>query len=118
MAKLYKTVRVVGQANAEVLEDLITSTDVEPVRVIAVYPYEVTSTRQADAFIRLYIEREKIAEIPCYIWMDDLAAKKYVTPPRLEIDREIPVGQTLICGLVSGGTASIFEIVIEYELTG
>lgn len=116
MAKLYKTVTVSGTANEEVIETLITSTTVEPVHVVKVYPYETTSTRQGDAFIRLYIEREKIAEVPIYVFQRSLSNKDYMNVPVLELNVDLPEGQSLIVGVVSGATASDFAFIVEYEI--
>jgi len=111
---LYKT--VTGTASTEVLQTLLTSTEVEPKRVIKIYPYETTSTRQGDAVIRLYVEREKIAEFPIYIFQNDLSNKQYMNVPVIELNLELPVGQSLIVGVVSGTTASNFAFMIEYEV--
>ena len=116
MAKLYKTVMVSGTANEEVIETLITSTTVEPVHVVKVYPYEISSTRQGDAFIRLYIEREKIAEIPIYLYQMSMDNKAYVNVPVIELDVDLPEGQSLIVGVVSGASASDFAFIVEYEI--
>lgn len=116
MARYYKTVTVSGVANEEALETLITSTIVEPVHVLKIYPYETTSTRQGDAMIRLYIEREKIAEFPIYMFQMSLDNKAYVNVPTIELDHDIPEGQSLIAGVVSGSTASDITFIIEYEI--
>lgn len=116
MAKLYKTVTVHGSPGTEVVKTLITSTPEEPVRVLSVVCYETTATRQGDAILRFYIEREKIAEVPVKIWQGDLTNKTYIALPRLELSHVIEVGQSLIVGVVSGSNASDFEFVIEYEI--
>lgn len=114
---LYKTVYIYGVANAEAFKDLITSSEVEPVRVKRIYVYEITPTRQANGELRLYIEREKIAEIPLMLYIDNLTTKNYVAQPVYEVNADIPVGQTLIAGLVSGATATNLVVVLEYEIT-
>jgi len=116
MSKYYKTVTVSGVANEEALETLITSTTVEPVRVLKIYPYETTATRQGDAFIRLYIEREKIAEFPIYMFQMSLDNKAYVNVPEIDLEFDIPEGQSLIAGVVSGSTPSDITFIIEYEI--
>jgi len=116
MAVYYKTVLVSGVQNSEVLATLVTSTTTEPKKVLRVYPYETTSTRNGNAFIRLYIEREKIAEIPIYIFQADLTNKEYVEVPKIELNIDLPEGQSLIVGVVSGTTASNFAFVVEYEI--
>ncbi|MHC1623610.1 MAG: hypothetical protein ACXQTR_03360, partial [Candidatus Methanospirareceae archaeon] len=92
------------------------STAVEPKRVLRVYPYEITPTRQGDAFIRLYVEREKISEFPIYMYQMSMDNKAYVNVPVVELGVELPVGQSLIVGVVSGSTPSDFAFVVEYEL--
>lgn len=115
---LYKTVYVFGSANVEVFKDLITSTEVEPIHVRKLYVYETTSPRQGNGELRLYIEREKIAEIPLSNFLDNLTNKNYVSQPVYEIDVDVPIGETLIAGLVSGSTATNIVITIEYEIVG
>lgn len=114
---LYKLVYVYGQANTEVFKDLITSTEVEPVTVRKIYITEVSTTPVGDGVLRLYIEREKIAEIPLCNFLTNLTDKKYHSQPVYEINVDIPVGQTLIAGLISSSTASSVAITLEYEIT-
>ena len=117
MPKLYKTVTVSGVANEEVIEPLITSTAVEPKHITAVYLCETTSPRNGDAYIRFYIEREKIGEVPISLYQSDLNNKMYMVVPKVEIDVDLPEGQSLIVGVVSGSTASDFVFTIEYQVT-
>ncbi|GAH33104.1 unnamed protein product, partial [marine sediment metagenome] len=37
--------------------------------------------------------------------------------PRIEVDIDLPVGQSLSVGFLSGGNASAFDITAEYEIT-
>lgn len=113
---LYKPIYVYGQANTEVFKDLITSTEVEPVHIRKIYIYETTTPRQGDGVLRLYIEREKIAEIPLQNFLDDLTSKKYVSQPVYDLAVDIPVGETLIAGLISSGTPTNIVITLEYEI--
>lgn len=114
---LYKTIYVYGTANAEVYKDLITSNEVEPVTVKRIYFVEITPVPQGDGVLKLYIEREKIAEIPLANYLTNLTDKKYNAQPVYELNAEIPIGQTLIAGLVSGANATNIVITLEYELT-
>ena len=117
MPKLYKSVTVSGVANEEALETLITSTTVERKHITAVYLCETTSPRNGDAFIRFYVEREKIGEVPISLYQSDLNNKMYMVVPKVILDIDLPEGQSLIVGVVSGTTASDFVFTVEYELT-
>ena len=117
MTKFYKRIQVTGTANTEELKDLLTSTVEEPKKVIALWFTEYTGTMYHNAILKAYIEREKIVDFPYSHFLIDSAADDRMVPPRLEIDAELPVGQTLSVGHTSGATASNFEITVEYERT-
>lgn len=119
MAELYREyVKVVGKANDEVVEPLIYSTAEEPKHLKRIYIYEVTPTRQNNAIIRIYHERDRIMEFPIAMFLDQSASQLYPTGAGVvEIDRAIPVGERISVGHLSGATASDIMFIAEYELT-
>ena len=115
--KYYKRISVSGTANKEILSDILTSTEEELKHISALWFTEVTGTLYHDAILRAYIERERIVDFGYNNFLIDADADDRMIAPRLEIDQDLPVGQTLSVGFVSGGTASIIEITVEYEIT-
>ena len=115
MVKYYKEVTVNGVANEEVLEDIITSTETFKYKVNRIWFTEVTSTLQGDAQLRVYLEREKILDINYKHLLRYSGSNERIDNYAIDLDIEIPVGQTLSVGFVSGATASNFKIAIEYE---
>jgi len=119
VSKFYDYLTVSGAANAEVTSTFLTSTEEEPKRINKLYIYEATATRQNDAIVRVYIERERIAEIPIGLFLDHAATPTYPNAAgEVEIDVELPIGQSLIVGHVSGATPSNITFVAEYEIVG
>jgi len=117
MPKYYTYEKVSGIANQEKLGEGLTSTSEEPKRIVALWVTEVTTPLQHDAYIRGYIEREKILEIPYTQFLVNKASdNRQILPARIEVDHEIPVGQKFVAGHLSGATASDFEYVYEYEI--
>lgn len=117
MTKYYKRVVVSGTADTEILSDLLTSTEEEHKHIIALWFTETTGTLYGDSVIRAYVEREKIVDMSCRHFNTATPNDNRVALPRLEIDTDLPVGQTLSVGHISGGTASNYEFVAEYEIT-
>ena len=111
-----KTITVSGTASTETVSEIIRSTDVEHVHVLGLWFAEVTATRQGDATIRCYIEREKIEEIPYQMFLSGTSSLDVVTKPYIPIDVSLDVGQALSVGHVSGATASDFKYTVEYEI--
>jgi len=119
MAKLYDFIDVSGEANTEVTKTFLTSTEEEPKRILNLYVFETTSPRQNDAIIRVYIERERIVDIPLRVFLDQSTDQLYPNGAgRIEIGVELPIGQSLIVGHVSGATLSNVTFVAEYEIVG
>lgn len=117
MAVYYDFITVTGQANIEVTEKLLTSTEEEPKRVLRLHVYEVTATRQNNAVVRAYIERERILEMPIGVFLDWATTPTYPKGAGvIELGFDIPVGQSLIVGHVSGTTPSTLVFVAEYEI--
>jgi len=118
MVKYYKEVTINGTANEETLEDILTSTETFKYRVNRIIFTETTSPQNNDAQLRVYLEREKILDVNVVHTLTNITTNSRVPDPWFELDLEIPVGQTLTAGFVSGSTASNFKIAIEYEIVG
>lgn len=115
MTKYYKEVTITGSANEETLDDILTSTETMKYKINKIYFTEVTSTLQGDAILRVYLEREKILDISYKHLLKYSGSNERLENYGIELDLEVPVGQTVYVGFVSGSTASNFKIAIEYE---
>ena len=106
MPKLYKTVVVATVASDEVVKDALISSAVEMKKVLACYPDDALTTSEFVA----YIEREE----RCRFYLDNLVGE---ASKRIEIDLEIPVGQTFDVGYKNPAAVSGDKyVVVEYEL--
>lgn len=107
--RLYTYEVVSGVANQEVGGTGITSTQEEPKRIIGVY---VIVSARAGNIVKLAVEREDIAEIH-----DDFLPTNTDFPkPFIELDLELPVGETLKPFIKSGATATNITVIYVYEL--
>jgi hypothetical protein len=114
---LYKYLVVAGVINSEATGTIITSTETEPVILDTLLVYESTAARNDDAIVRAYVEREKIAELPVGAFLDWATVPAYIQAAgRIPLDRELPVGQSLIVGQVSGAVASDMTFGLVYHL--
>lgn len=105
MPKLYKTVVVTTVASDEVVEDALVSTEVEKKKVLACYPDDALITSEFVA----YIEREE----RCRFYLDNIVGE---ASKRIELDLEIPVGQTFFVGYKNPVAVSGDKyVVVEYE---
>lgn len=113
----YKTKEVTGVSNQEVLEKLLTSTEEENKVLKGIFVTETTATENNDARIRLYLEREKLIDfdIRHLISAQDNASRQ-TENPYIPVNVDIPVGQTIQVGHVSGGTASNVSYTVVYEI--
>jgi len=119
MTKFYDYLEILGSPNVEVTDVFLTSTEEEPKHINKLRIYESTATRNNDAIIRVYIERERIADFPIAVFLDQAATPLYPNAAgEIELDVDLPVGQSLIVGCVSGATASNVMFVAEYEILG
>jgi len=119
MALYYDTVEIVGTANTEVVKALVTSTAEEPKHVNRVLVMESTATANNNALVRLYIEREKIAEVPIRAFTTGYGTVSYPKAAgEITVGVDLKVGETLYGAVVSGSTASSVQFVVEYEITG
>lgn len=105
MSKIYKTVKVTTVASDEVVESALISTDVEKKKVLACYPDDALTTSEFVA----YIEREE----RCRFYLDNLVGE---ASKRIEIDLEIPIGQTFYVGYKNPAAVEGDKyVVVEYE---
>ena len=113
----YASVHVEGTAHTETVEEILTSTEEEPKFVDAIIFQEDSSTQQRDALIVAYIEREKIMEVPI---MQNL--QMYDSNPRAcgdlwyPLGHDLPVGQSLRVGHVSGSDISDIYYTVRYQI--
>jgi len=105
MAYYYKQVDVTVPAGEEAVEVILTSTAVEPKRIVDLC-FQDTAT---DIDFLAYIEREKFADLPTES-----------RPPQvwwMPVNRDLPVGESLQVGYRNGTTASITKwVVVKYEI--
>lgn len=107
--KYYDSELVTGVANSEVFGGGITSTENE-IKVLKAVVIAV-SARQANT-INIWHEREKIVSL-----LDSnlpLATDAYRR--RIELDHEIPIGNTIKGSVLSGATGNNPTIEYEYEI--
>ena len=106
MPKLYHTEIVTTVASDEVVSPALISTDVEKKRVLACYPDDELTT----SWFVAYIEREE----QCRFYIDNLLGE---ASKRIELNLEIPVGQTFYVGYKNPAAVSGDKyVVVEYEL--
>jgi len=117
--RYYRRVTVAGSANQETLTQALQSTPEEQRHVIEVWVYESTSTRNNDAVLRVYVERERIAEVSIKAALDLAATPAYpLGALRIPLDVTLDTGESLYVGHVSGAAASNTDWVIVYEVVG
>jgi hypothetical protein len=107
--KVYYSETITGVANKEVLGNGITSTEAEPKRINKV---SITVSQRVGNWIRIYIERERLADIIDYEF--PLTTDTFRREIIFELN--IPVGQTFKVGIACGGTASNLNVVYECEV--
>lgn len=113
----YESIEVDGLANNEVVETVLTSTKEEKKTVIGVWIAETTAAENNDADIVLYIEREKIADIPIKVMLDihDVAGARR-RDRWIKLGHSLPEGDTLKVGQVSGAVATNITFTVAYEI--
>jgi len=110
MAKVvYYSEVISGTANAEVLGSGITSTEAEPKRVRKV---SVTVSSRQGNYFRIYVERERLANIVDY----DIPLPDEPLRREYNLDFDLPTGQTLKAGVLCGATPTSVHVVYECEL--
>ena len=113
----YKSIHIDGVANTETIEDLLTSTEEEPLYIESIAFIEDTAVEEHDAVLAMYIEREKIVDAPIAQnlrgWDSDIRLN---TDPFYQIGHDLAVGQTFKVGHVSGATASDIYYTVRYSI--
>ena len=94
----------------------MTSTATEKYHITKLYATEITSTLQNDAYIRIYIERERVVDIPIVHWLDNITSSSRTMVPYLELDITLDVGESFYVGQESQANASDFVYTVEYEI--
>jgi len=113
----YKSIVVNGQANAETVEEIITSTAEEKKKILGIFVTEVTESANNDAKIKIYLERELLGEFDIrHFLLSFYNEERIGSPPYLTLNHEIPVGQSLSIGHVSGYVASDISYTAVYEI--
>lgn len=117
MPKYYTREEVAGTLSVETLGNGIESTAEEPKRIVALWVKEKTAIENMDAFIRGYIERERILDMKIINFLAVFDAADQIDQlARIELNHDIPVGQRFKAGHLSGGVASDIEYTYEYEI--
>lgn len=114
--KLYKTIQVSGEANKETLATGLVSTEVEKYHINRVFVTEITSTLQNNAYIRAYLDRERLVDFAYVHFSQDAQVSTRTEPDAIEIDLDLPVGSEFDIGHLSQDTASDMLYTIEYEV--
>jgi hypothetical protein len=119
MARYYKRIYIAGSPNTETLQAALTSTPEEPKRVVEVWCIEAATTKQNDALIRIYVERERVAELCIRQFTDMSSAPTYPQGHGvIPLDITLDVGETLYIGHYSYSTGSNIDYVVVYEIVG
>jgi len=116
MSKLYKTILVTGSANEETLKTGLVSSEVEKYHIDKLFVTEVTSTPQNDAYIRCYLDRERLVDFPYVHFLQDSQVDVRTEPDVIEIDLDLPVGSEFDIGQLSQANASDMLFTIQYEV--
>lgn len=116
MTRYYERKKVSGTANTETTADIVTSTEAEPKTIHSLKIREVTGTLQGDAEIVVYVERDQIVDMKIVSLLDANTSDNVADKGEFEIEVELPVGQSLTVGHMSGATASDLEFTAEYTL--
>ena len=109
---------VTGVANTRTISNGVTSTEEQPKHVNSVTFTEVSAALQHNAVIELWIETERIAEISIVHTLEDSGSDNRNFPFAVPVDYNLPVGQTLKVGHISGGVASDMRFNIQYTIAG
>ena len=113
----YESILIAGVANTETVEDILTSTEEEPKYIEAVAFYEDTAVENLDAVLTMYIEREKIVDVPmAQNQRSHDSDVRLNTDPFFPIGHDLPVGQSFKVGHVSGAVASDIYYTVRYTI--
>lgn len=113
----YESLHIDGIANEEVVETIITSTEEEPAYLDGIAFVEDTAIENHDAVLGLYIEREKIMEMPINQSLVSFNSDLRIgTDPYYPLGHDLPVGQGFKVGHTSGAVASDIYYTLRYKL--
>ena len=107
----YRSETIIGQANKTVYGKGLTSTEAEKKKLKGLY---IITSGRSDNYVEVWKESERIAEI------NDMLLPLASDNPKqmVEIDVDIPVGQSVAPALRCGGTATTIRVVYVYEIGG
>ena len=97
-----------GAANSTVYGDGLTSTEASRKRVKSIM---VTASARQNNYLELWLEKELVGRIHDNVLSLPTDLAKY----EIELDVEIPIGQTLTPAVRCGGTATDMVVVYKYE---
>lgn len=113
----YASVHVDGVINAESVEDILTSTEEEPKTLVQMWHIMDSAALTYDAVMGCYIEREKVVDAPMAMFLNAHDAEGSQLRNRtLELNHELPVGQSFRVGHTSGGTATDAWYMVAYHI--
>lgn len=105
MARYYESLTVTANATSQNVEEMITSTEQRPVRLIRLW----CETESGDVDYLGFIERERIIEFYAPIMPS--------IQPYFDLDWDLPPGQTFYVGMNNRTASPITHtFVLEYEL--
>lgn len=113
----YDSVEVEGEANEETLEVILTSTEEEVKHIEGIAFIETTAAENLDAVLAMYIERERIVNVPMV--QNQRVHDSEVrlnTDPFYPLNHDLPVGQSFKVGHVSGATATDMYYTVRYTI--
>ena len=111
----FQEVSVSGTASTRVVEEALFSKEGREIKVKSVIISEVTGTPQKNADIIFELNNTTIGQFNIRHFLN-LANDEYrAIPVKLDLGFDMESGDIFKVGTVSGGTASDFKFLIEYE---
>lgn len=114
MAKLYQKISVTGVINTVVWGTGLTSSREEHKHLDALL---LVASSHNDNEVLGYIERQRIVGLSDHL-LPATVSSASDRLARIEVDQDIPVGQTFKAGVDSGSTATSIYGAYEYHLVG
>ena len=117
--KHYKKITITGEVNKTTFDDGLSSSKEEPKKLLEVW---LNVSGYADNDVELWHERERFATIPDKLLGTDAdlggANFPYSTTKILnvEVQRDIPIGETIKTAITCGATAKNLQGCYVYEL--
>jgi len=115
----YQKFKIEGVASTVTYDDGLHSSKENPKRILSVI---IQTTRYKDNDVQLWLEAEKIAEIPDYLidCIEESTANKFSKSfnrlNEIGIGHDIPVGATLKAALSCGTSTSTIRGIYRYEI--